>query len=246
MRLTLRYGERTTEYKVHESARLTSRLRIHVEPGGVVTVEAPPGTPEERIRAGVQRRARWIVGHMERFEHSRRHALARDYSSGETHFYLGRRYKLKVLVDPRAQPSVRLIAGRLEVNMPHANAADVRSALQRWYRERALAYFTSRVARMVGELPWINSTPPLRLLNMKRSWGSCSPRGTVILNPALVKAPAHCVAYVLLHELCHLAEHNHSPRFYSLLDRHMPDWRSAKGELDGLSEMLLEEIGCRV
>jgi predicted metal-dependent hydrolase len=61
----------------------------------------------------------------------------------------------------------------------------------------------------------------------------------VTLNPALIKAPAHCVEYVLLHELCHLAEHNHSPRFYRLLDRHMPDWRSAKSELDGLSEMVL-------
>lgn len=239
MRLTLRYGERTAEYEVHESARLTARLRIHVEPGGVLSVEAPPGTPEERIRTGVQRRARWIMRHMDRFEESRRHALARDYSSGETHFYLGRRYKLKVLVDPCAEPSVRLIAGRLEVISPQDHAADVRIALQRWYRERALAYFTSRMARMAVELPWVVDTPPLRLLNMKRSWGSCSPRGAVILNPALVKAPTHCVAYVLLHELCHLAEHNHSSRFYTLLDRHMPDWRSAKGELDRLSELLL-------
>ena len=74
---------------------------------------------------------------------------------------------------------------------------------------------------------------------MKRYWGSCSPRGSITLNPALIKAPVHCVEYVLLHELCHLSEHNHSPRFYGLLDRHMPGWREAKEELDGLSEMLL-------
>lgn len=239
MRLMLRYGTRTAEYDVHESARLTSKLRIHVAPGGALTVEAPIGTSEIEIRAGVQKRARWIMDHIERFEDYRRHALVRDYSSGETHFYLGRRYKLKVITNPGGKRSLRLIAGRLEVTAPQGDATDVRLALQRWYRERALAYFTSRIIRLGAELPWVGAAPPIKLLTMKRYWGTCSPHGAVTLNPALIKAPAHCVEYVLLHELCHLAEHNHSPRFYALLDRYMPDWRAAKDELDGLSEMLL-------
>lgn len=239
MRLTLRYGTRTTEYDVHETEHLTAKLRIHVEPGGTLTVEAPVGTPETKIRVGVQKRARWIMEHIDRFEDYRRHALARDYSSGETHFYLGRRYKLKIITDPGAKRSLRLVAGRLDVTAPKGDATDVRLALRRWYRERALAYFTSRIARMTADLPWVEAAPPIKLLTMKRYWGSCSPKGAITLNPMLIKAPAHCVEYVLLHELCHLAEHNHSPRFYALLDRHMPDWRAAKCELDGLSEMLL-------
>lgn len=239
MRLTLRYGARTVEYDVHQSARLTAKLRIHVEPSGALTVEAPVGTPEAKIRAGVQKRARWIMDHIDRFEDYRRHALARDYSSGETHFYLGRRYKLKIIIDPSAKRSMRLVAGRLEVTSPKGDTTDVRLALQRWYRERALAYFTSRMARMAADLPWVDAAPPIKLLTMKRYWGSCSPRGAVTLNPALIKAPAHCVEYVLLHELCHLAEHNHSPQFYALLGRYMPEWREAKAELDGLAEMLL-------
>jgi hypothetical protein len=239
MRLTLRYGTRTAEYDVHENSRLTAKLRIHVEPGGALSVEAPSGTPEEKIRAGVQKRARWIMGHIDRFEDYRRHALVRDYSTGETHFYLGRRYKLKIITEPGAKRSMRLVAGRLEVTAPKGDAADVRLALQRWYRERALAYFSSRIGRLASQLPWVEAAPPVKLLTMKRYWGSCSPLGAITLNPALVKAPVHCVEYVLLHELCHLAEHNHSPRFYALLDRHMPEWGAAKDELDGLSEMLL-------
>lgn len=239
MRLTLRYGSKSTEYDVRESARLTAKLRIHVEPSGALTVEAPVGTPENKIRAGVQKRARWIMDHIDRFEDYRRHALPRDYCSGETHFYLGRRYKLKIIVRPHAARSVRLIAGRLEVSAPLGDADDVRLALQRWYRQRAFSYFSSRTARLAAELPWVETAPPVKLLKMKRYWGSCSPHGAITLNPALIKAPVHCVEYVLLHELCHLAEHNHSPRFYALLDRHMPEWREAKGELDGLSEMLL-------
>lgn len=239
MRLTLRYGARTAEYDVHESPRLTAKLRIHVEPGGALTVEAPAGTPEVKIRAGVQKRARWIMDHIDRFEGYRRHALARDYSNGETHFYLGRRYKLKIIIDPSVKRSMRLVAGRLEVTSPKGDTTDIRLALQRWYRERALAYFTSRMSRMAADLPWVDAAPPIKLLTMKRYWGSCSPRGAVTLNPSLIKAPTHCVEYVLLHELCHLAEHNHSPQFYALLGRYMPEWREAKAELDGLAEMLL-------
>jgi predicted metal-dependent hydrolase len=239
MRLTLRYGSRSAEYDVRESPRLTAKLRIHVEPSGALVVEAPVGTPESKIREGVQKRARWIMDHIGRFEDYRRHALPREYRSGETHFYLGRRYKLKIAAQAGAPRSVRLIAGRLEVTTPSGNADDVRLALSRWYRQRAAAYFSQRTARLGAELPWVQNAPPIKLLKMKRYWGSCSPQGAITLNPALIKAPAHCVEYVLLHELCHIEEHNHSPKFYALLDRHMPAWREAKEELDALSEMLL-------
>lgn len=239
MRLTLHYGSKSAEYDVRECAQLTAKLRIHVEPTGSLIVEAPVGTSEHKIRSGVQKRARWIMNHIDRFEDYRRHVLPRDYRSGETHFYLGRRYKLKVVVEPGTKRSVRLIAGRLEVSTPVGDTAKVRSLLQSWYRQRALAYLNERAVGLAARLNWVQTTPPVKLLKMKRYWGSCSPRGSITLNPALIRAPAHCVEYVLLHELCHLAEHNHSPRFYALLERQMPNWRAAKAELDSLSEMLL-------
>lgn len=239
MRLQLRYGSKSAEYVVRESDRLTAKLRIHVQPDGAFIVEAPTGTPEDQIRIGVQKRARWIMDHIGRFEEFRRHALPREYLSGETHFYLGRRYKLTVNAVEGAASSVRLVAGRLAVTTPSNDPLKVRLALAAWYRQRAASYFKTRTDRLAAELPWVEAAPPIKLLKMKRYWGSCSPHGAITLNPALIKAPAHCVEYVLLHELCHLDEHNHSPRFYALLDRHMTDWRRAKDELDALSEMLL-------
>ena len=239
MRLTLRYGSKSTEYDVRESARLTAKLRIRVEPGGALVVEAPVGTPENKIRAGVQKRARWIMDHIDRFEDYRRNALPREYCGGEAHFYLGRRHKLKIVVEPNTVCSVRLIAGRLEVTTPSGDTDDIRLALERWYRKRALSYFNLRTTRLATELPWVETVPQVKLLKMKRYWGSCSPHGVITLNPALIKAPAYCVEYVLLHELCHLSEHNHSLRFYALLDRYMPEWREAKHELDALAEMFL-------
>jgi len=74
---------------------------------------------------------------------------------------------------------------------------------------------------------------------MRTQWGSCSPKGDVLLNPYLVKAPKACIEYVVAHELCHLREHNHSERFYRLLSRVLPDWEARKAELDNLAELLL-------
>jgi predicted metal-dependent hydrolase len=78
------------------------------------------------------------------------------------------------------------------------------------------------------------------MIDMQTQWGSCSPEGTVLLNPHLIKANTRAIDYVLLHELCHLVEHNHSPRFFALLDRHMPEWRSVKEWLDGQAEVFLD------
>jgi predicted metal-dependent hydrolase len=71
--------------------------------------------------------------------------------------------------------------------------------------------------------------------------GNCTTDGTIVLNPALVKAPRECVDYVLLHEMTHLLEHNHSPAFYRVLDRVMPEWRSVKLRLDGMAANLLDD-----
>ena len=76
---------------------------------------------------------------------------------------------------------------------------------------------------------------------MQKQWGSCSPAGVILLNPHLVKAPRDCIDYVISHELCHLREHNHSPRYYRLLAKIIPSWEAMKARLDGMAELLLNE-----
>ena len=101
------------------------------------------------------------------------------------------------------------------------------------------AVFTRRLTDCVTKVRWLKSDPGFRLLTMKTQWGSCSPKGELLLNPLLVKAPWYCVDYVIFHELCHLNEHNHSPRFYRLLSALVPDWEKRKIELDELAEHIL-------
>ncbi|WP_334190224.1 M48 family metallopeptidase [Noviherbaspirillum sp.] len=241
MKVLIRYGDDTAQCDVQESASIASKIRIHVYPNGRIEIEAPLGKSVNEIQNAAQKRARWVFSHLKVASSARALSLAREYVSGEGHFYLGRRYKLTVSPAPMAQSSVKLTRGRLEVAVYSCDPAVVRRRLKNWYHERAQDYLSRRLSHWVATLPFLKVEPPLKLISMSTQWGSCSPQGTIHLNPALVKAPRQCIDYVIVHEVCHLVEHNHSRRFYHLLDRYMPDWRSAKAELDGLAEMLLME-----
>jgi predicted metal-dependent hydrolase len=239
--LAVQYGTEVTDCIVTETKRLTEKIRIHVHPDGLVEIEAPQGVEPAKLQAAAQRRARWIFINRASFKAARADALPREYTGGETHFYLGRRYRLHIR-QTRAEPAgVKLKGGRLEVTTARTEPAAIRRRLKQWYREHAEPYFQRRLEMCAPSLPWIQTLPETKLVAMERQWGSCTPDGRIHLNPALIKAPPHCIDYVLIHEACHLVEHNHSKRFYVLLDRHCPDWRATKLELDRLAELLLAD-----
>ena len=216
-------------------------MAIHIHPDGSVQVDAPVDTDASAVVAAVRRRARWIWLRLRAHSERIRHVLPREYVSGESHFYLGKRYALKVIPHPTAPQSVKLLRGQLEIRTRSSDADKVRTLLNVWYRQRAEDVFVRRLADCAAKVLWLKADPKFRLLTMKTQWGSCSPKGELILNPLLVKAPGPCVDYVIFHELCHLKEHNHSQRFYELLGGLLPDWEKRKAELDDLAEQLLNQ-----
>ncbi|MDM0052726.1 M48 family metallopeptidase [Variovorax sp. J22R115] len=135
--------------------------------------------------------------------------------------------------------TARMRGGYIAVRTAQGEPALIRSALDAWYATRAREVLAARMASVAASLKWVRTPPPLRLQPMKRQWGSCSPTGLLTLNPHLVKAPRDCIDYVIVHELCHLKEHNHGPRFHRLLEVEMPGWRAVKERLDGLAEQIL-------
>lgn len=235
----LSYGSDEVTYSVIANSRLATRVRIHVHADGTVEVEAPPRLDSDQVQRAVQLRARWIIRHVNAARLARKHALPRKYVSGESHLYLGRQFKLIVVPSSREDSGVKLWRGRIEVSLPVADPAAVRRRLRAWYRERARHYFARKLPELAARFDEIDMAPDYQLLVMEKQWGSCSPAGKLSLNPALIKAPSHCIEYVLLHELCHLVEHNHSRRFYSLLSRYCPNWKVWKNELDGFAERIL-------
>ncbi len=134
-----------------------------------------------------------------------------------------------------------LKGGQIRITLPCFDRAAVKRRLNDWYWAKAEDYLGRRLSEVATRIAWIDDEPELKLLAMRKQWGSCSPSGAIHLNPWLVRAPRECIDYVIVHELCHLREHNHSRRFYSLLDRQMPGWRHTKTRLDGMAELLLAE-----
>lgn len=222
-----------------QPSRAASRIEIHVEPDGSVLVNAPNSAPLDEVLAAVRRRSRWISQHVNAAKARMVHVLPREYVSGESLYYLGRRYRLKVIVNPTSAAEARLRGAFVVVSVSTHDATVVGAALDAWYRERARDVFAKRLAVVAEPLSWVRGLPPVRLQFMSRQWGSCSPAGRITLNPRLVAAPREAIDYVLLHELCHLKHHNHSRSFYATLKRNMPDWAQIKERLDERAEAYL-------
>lgn len=241
MSASITYGDREISYQLVENETLQTKVRIHVHPNGAVEIEAPPNKTPGDITKALYKRASWISKKLDEAAAVREHVLPREYKSGETHFYLGRRYQLKVTETSDQASSVKLRGGLIHIVLPRTDRAAVRRRLNAWYKDHATEYFSRRVHELGQAIPWVNETPSIKLVKMRKQWGSCTPFGGVNLNPWLVRAPRECVDYVIVHELCHLKEHNHSKRFYALLDRHYPNWRHVKVQLDGMAELLLAD-----
>jgi len=230
------YTKILTPSSQHASA---TRVLIKVHPNCRVEVAAPASSDDQEVLAAVQKRGRWIYQQLRTFRGLLEHVTPRRFVSGESHHYLGRRYLLKVIESPSETQSVKLLGGRLEVVVRNKSGSRVQDLLSDWYRQRAREVFSRRLDEMLGQALWVEERPPIRVLSMNTQWGSCSPRGRLTLNPHLVKAPRECIDYVILHELCHIAEHNHSERFYRLMGQVMPKWEQTKARLDGMSNLLL-------
>lgn len=223
----------------YQPSRVVPRVAIHVEPDGSVQVDAPTAAPMAEVLAAVKKRSRWICQHVNSAKARLAHVLPREYVSGESLYYLGRRYRLKIIVNPTDSVEARMRGAFIIVVVQKHDTTTIRSALDAWYRQRAREVFAQRLPVIVEPLQWAHELPLVRLRFMRRQWGSCSPSGRITLNPWLVRAPREAIDYVLLHEVCHLKHHNHSRAFYSMLDRHMPNWRKIKERLDERAEEYL-------
>lgn len=239
---SVQYGDRRLDFLWRQGSKQTRNIsrkaRIHVHPNGLVEVETPPETSLAEAKQALLKRAQWVSKHLRDIETRRADILERDYVSGETVFYLGRRYMLKVQQCSQPEP-VRLLRGKVCISLASTNKQTVKAALDSWYQNRARIVFRRRLQAVTERLPWIKEAPALTVRTMTTQWGSCSPNGRIALNPHLIKTPTRCIDYVIVHELCHLNEHNHSAQFYRLLGRAMPDWEKVKANLDGMSEMYL-------
>lgn len=236
------YGDERITFECKPRPLVNGRILIKVHPDCRVVVFAPQDTDDQQVLNAVEKRGRWIYQQLRDFRKQLEYITPRQYISGESHSYLGKQYLLKVLVEPGNTPAVKMLRGKLEITVHNRGAEKVRQLLNNWYKARAKEVFTRRLDAMLEQTLWVSERPQMRLLTMRTQWGSCSPNGRLTLNPYLVKAPRECIDYVILHELCHIAEHNHSERFYRLMGQVMPEWERIKTRLDEMAGGIFSDL----
>ena len=204
-------------------------LGITVFPDRSVAVKAPLDVAIEKIQEKVRKRAPWILKQQSFFLSFEPLTPPRKYISGESHLYMGRQYRLKIY--DSSKDTVKLKRGFLEVYAP--DKAKVKKLLFDWYKERADLKFPEIAEKWIDRFKKYGVEPSAMVIKwMDKRWGSCTPKGKIILNIELMKAPKGCIEYVIVHELCHLVHHNHNAAFFELQTREMPECRKWKERLE--------------
>jgi len=200
-------------------------------PNGRVRVAAPLRVDDEAVRLAVISRLAWIKRQQAKFEGQERQS-AREYVSGESHYYQGNRYLLNVVYHD-APPKV-VIRNKTTLDLFVRRGSDTAQ------RERVLlAWYRKELKQMVPPLivKWETiigvEIADWGVKQMKTKWGSCSIEARRIwLNLELIKKPAHCLEYIVVHEMVHLLERHHDDRFIAYMDQFMPQWRFLRDELN--------------
>lgn len=223
-------------YSVKRSDK-REKLTITVERDRSVVVHAPAKATDEAIRRVVESKRQWIFG---KIHHGQKyqdlpHPPGKELVTGESALYLGRSYRIEVVADglDEIQFTHRFL-------IPASHAARRKGAMREWYLARANEKILPRVERHAHEIGV--EFKRARIVDSQYRWGSCTVQGNVTFNWRLIKAPIFVIDYIIVHELAHLIEANHTPRFWNVVRTHVPKMEKARAWLNENGQALEEEI----
>ena len=201
-------------------------------PNGRVRIAAPSKMTLDTIRIYAISKLRWIKKQQTKILSQKREA-PREYLTKESHFYLGKRYLLKV-IELNAVPTVHLTHKSIELYVrPNSSLEKRKEILENWYREQLRVLGTELIAQWEEKMNV--KVKDLGIKKMKTKWGTCNPEAKRIwLNLELAKKPFHCIEYIIVHEMVHLLERNHNDKFVAYMNHFLPEWKQLKTELNKL------------
>lgn len=217
-------GDTTITYR-HRISRRARRLRFEVRPGNGLEVTTPPGVSVARIEAVMREKTEWITTMLMRYAQPPRSVIAEPLESGAMLPFAGG--YLRLMLD--ARPHVRRKRALMEEGTLRVFVADaptreaLRNILEAWYRTQGRRVFEERVA--YWNVQYGFSYGRIAIRDQKSRWGSCSRQGNLNFNWRLLLAPLSVLDYIVIHELAHLKEGNHSPRFWALVAEKCPEYR---------------------
>lgn len=223
-------------YTIKRSTR-RKRVTITVERDRSVIVHAPESTSEEKIRAVVESKRLWIYGktrHAQKYSELP-HPPGKELVNGESALYLGRQYQIEVVQNSSAE-----IRFERRFLIPASFSGERKRVLRNWYTSRAKEKILPRAEKFANDLgvEFANA----KIVDNRYRWGSCTTKDNINLNWRLIKAPMYVVDYVIVHELAHLLEANHTPRFWNIVRTQSSKMDKAKQWLLDHGQILEEDI----
>ncbi len=211
------------EYTLKRSSRRTISIRI--KNTGQIIVGCPLKTPFTYIEKLLSEKERWIVQKLEEIRVKSPAVIEKSFESGDLFYYLGKSYRLKIVEKSITKKADLHFEDELMVlEISRADDKDkIKSSLKSWYISKAAELLVERIriySSVVGVSP-----KKVTVKEQKTRWGSCSSKGNINLNWKLVMSPLSVVDYVVIHELCHMKEMNHSGRFWELVEAVMPEYK---------------------
>jgi predicted metal-dependent hydrolase len=206
-------------------------MRLGIRQDGQATLSVPYNIDKSHIDGFIKDNSKWILNkHEKRNKQLQESQL--DYLPDELHWFLGKQFPLKIY---RSNRNIAFIKD----DYIHLVAADPskwekrKKIMEEFYKSEAYIVFGEILQSLKGEMDSRNIPfPNLKVKKMRRSWGICYPsKKQIVINWFLLKASKFCIRYIIIHELCHFLEQNHSKSFYKVMNEWMPNWRDAHFEL---------------
>ena len=225
MKLSTKYGDKTIEFEVQYRNRKT--LAIQVEPVDKILVLSPIGLPEEIIKDKVKSKSRWIIKKLLDFKDMGYLPFNREFVNGEAFMYLGRNYSLQLLLDKNLQRiKVGLSDGKLSISTPTKEQPILKKAMEKWYRREAKKIILKRLEFYKPK--FAIETRIIKIKEQKKRWGSCTSKGDLLFNWRTIMAPSPVIDYIIVHEMSHLANKNHSLQFWKSIENILPDYKNRR------------------
>jgi predicted metal-dependent hydrolase len=201
-------------------------------PNGKVRISAPSRMSMDTIRIYTISKLAWIKKQQQKFKSQVREA-PREYLNKEGHYFLGKRYLLKV-IEHHAPPEVHVKHKTIELYVrPDTDMQKRHTIMEEWYREQ----LKELVPPIIKKWEKVMKVSPCEFAvkKMKTKWGTCTRESKRIwLNLELAKKPFQCIEYIVVHEMVHLLERNHNERFIAYMDKFLPEWKQLKNDLNRL------------
>lgn len=198
---------------------------ITVDRGGELVVSAPDECPLEVVESSARAKLFWIYTKLARKEQLLSPTAPKEFVSGETFYYLGRSYRLRLIAPPEtAAPALRLHHGRFLLRRDERECAP--EHFIRWYIGHGRPWLERRAALFAGRIGVAPAAVEIRDLGFR--WGSCGRGGRVNVHWRTVLLPPRIIDYIVAHELVHLCQSRHDREFWRCLERAMPDFAARK------------------